>query len=85
MWPAAARKHAMSLAQITAWCDARFGPHAPLPDPRPDLTIFPWMIMDSSDAERDFGWRPKTSIEALLDEIASHAGQHPDWLESSGV
>jgi CDP-paratose 2-epimerase len=43
------------------------------------------MIMDSSDAERDFGWRPKTSIEAVLDEIADHAERHPDWLESSGV
>ncbi|HEY1219069.1 MAG TPA: NAD-dependent epimerase/dehydratase family protein [Bryobacteraceae bacterium] len=78
-------ENAMSLAQVTAWCDARFGPHVPLPDPRPRPYDIPWMIMDSSDAERDFGWRPKTSIEAVLDEIADHAERHPDWLESSGV
>jgi len=77
--------NAMSLAQVTAWCDARFGPHAPLPDPRSRHYDIPWMIMDSSDAERDFGWRPETSIEALLDEIAGHAERHPDWLETSGV
>jgi len=77
--------NAMSLAQVTAWCDARFGPHAPLPDPSPRPYDIPWMIMDSSDAERDFGWRPETSIEALLDEIAAHAERHPDWLETSGV
>jgi len=78
-------ENAMSLAQITTWCDARFGPHVPLPDLRPRPYDIPWMTMDSSDAERDFGWRPKTSIEALLDEIASHAERHPDWLETSGV
>ncbi len=77
--------NAMSLAQLTAWCDARFGPHVPQPDPRPRPYDIPWMVMDSSDAERDFGWRPETSIEALLEEIACHAGTHPEWLETSGV
>jgi len=78
-------RNAMSLAQATAWCNARFGPHVPLPDPQSRPYDIPWMIMDSSDAERDFGWRPGTSIEALLDEIAGHAERHPEWLESSGV
>ncbi|MGA2275217.1 MAG: NAD-dependent epimerase/dehydratase family protein [Bryobacteraceae bacterium] len=78
-------ENAMSLAQVTAWCDARFGPHVPLADLRPRPYDIPWMIMDSSDAERDFGWRPKTSVEALLDEIADHAERHPDWLETSGA
>ncbi len=78
-------ENAVSLAQVTAWCDTRFGPHAPVPDPSPRLYDVPWMIMDSADAERDFGWRPETLIEALLDEIARHAERHPDWLETSGV
>ncbi|MFY9728758.1 MAG: NAD-dependent epimerase/dehydratase family protein [Bryobacteraceae bacterium] len=77
--------NAMSLAQVTAWCDARFGPHAPARDPSPRLYDIPWMIMDSAEAERDFGWRPETSLEAVLEEIASHAEGHPEWLETSGV
>jgi len=77
--------NAMSLAQLTEWCDARFGPHEPLPDPRPRPYDIPWMIMDSAEAERDFGWRPETPLEAVLAEIASHAEHHPDWLETSGV
>ncbi|MGB9455210.1 MAG: NAD-dependent epimerase/dehydratase family protein [Bryobacteraceae bacterium] len=77
--------NAMSLAQVTAWCDARFAPHAPARDPSPRLYDIPWMVMDSAEAERDFGWRPQTSLEAVLEEIASHAERHPDWLETSGV
>ena len=79
------KANAMSLAEVTAWCDARFGPHVPVPDPTPRLYDVPWVIMDSADSEQDFGWRPEISLEAVLDEIARHAERHPDWLETSGV
>jgi hypothetical protein len=39
--------------------------------------------MDSSDAERDFGWRIGSSLEQILEEIAQHAERNPDWLERS--
>jgi len=78
-------KNAMSLAQVTAWCDARFGPHTPAADPRPRPYDIPWMIMDSADAERDFGWQPEATLAAILDEIAAHAECHPEWLETSGI
>jgi len=77
--------NAMSLAQVTAWCDARFGRHAPLPDPAPRQYDIPWMVMDSSDAGRDFRWRPEAPLAAVLEEIAAHAERHPDWLETSGA
>ena len=41
-------ENAMSLAQLTAWCDARFGAHAPQPDPRPRPYDVPWVVMDNS-------------------------------------
>jgi hypothetical protein len=41
--------------------------------------------MDSGDAERDFGWRVEMPLENILEEIAQHAGRHPDWLERSGL
>jgi CDP-paratose 2-epimerase len=79
------RRNAISLAQLTAWCDRRFGPHAPGADTRPRPYDIPWMIMDSSDAERDFGWRVGFPLEKILAEIAQHAESHPDWLTISGL
>jgi CDP-paratose 2-epimerase len=78
-------QNARSLAELTAWCDARFGTHTPQPDLRPRQYDIPWMIMDSTDAQRDFGWKIETPIDAILDQIARHAEQNPDWLERSGL
>jgi CDP-paratose 2-epimerase len=75
----------MSLAQLNAWCDARFGVHRPEPDLRERPYDVPWVVMDSAMAERDFGWTTETSLEDVLEEIACHAGQHPDWLERSSA
>ena len=41
--------------------------------------------MDGYESERDFGWVPQLELEGILDEIASHARDHPDWLERSGL
>ena len=75
--------NAISLARLNAWCDARFGAHAPAADPRPRRYDIPWVIMDSSDAERDFGWRIETPMERVFEEIAQHAERNPEWLELS--
>jgi len=77
------RANAISLARLNGWCDARFGAHAPSADTRPRPYDIPWVIMDSSDAERDFGWRIEMPMERVFEEIAQHAERHPDWLESS--
>jgi len=77
--------NALSLAQLTSWCDRRFGSHAPQPDPRPRPYDIPWIVMDSGDAARDFAWAPELHMPELLEEIAAHAEAHPEWLEISGV
>ncbi len=77
------RANAISLAQLTAWCDRRFGPYAPTADTRPRPYDIPWVVMDSSDAERDFGWRVEFPLASILEEIAQHAERNPDWLERS--
>ncbi len=79
------RENSMSLAQLTAWCDARFGPHTPQPDPRDRPYDIAWLAMDSACAERDFDWRVNTSLATILNEIATHAQEHPSWLETSGL
>jgi CDP-paratose 2-epimerase len=73
----------MSLAQLTAWCDERFGAHAPAVDPAPRLYDVPWVAMDNTDAARDFAWGIETPLPRILDGIAAHAREHPDWLEVS--
>lgn len=77
--------NAMSLAQLNAWCDARFGVHVPEADSRLRPYDIPWLVMDSCDAQRGFGWRVQVSIDTILTEIAEHAERNPDWLEKSGL
>jgi len=78
-------QNAMSLAQLTAWCDGRFGPHAPESDPQDRPYDVAWMVMDSSDAAADFGWIIESPLCDILRGIACHAEQNPNWLERSGL
>ena len=73
--------NSISLAQLTADCDARFGVHSPLPDLSPRPFDLPWIVMDSARARRRFGWKVERPLASILDEIAAHAGAHPDWLD----
>lgn len=75
--------NALSLAQLTDWCDARFGQHAVASDAHPRPFDIPWMVLDPALAEKTWNWSPKISWPQVLEEIASHAEQHPDWLEIS--
>ena len=77
--------NAMSLAQLTGWCDARFGSHTPSVDPKPRMYDIPWVAMDNTQAAHDFGWQMEMPLPAILEEIAQHAEAHPDWLEVSRV
>ena len=78
------QRNAMSLAQLTAWCNERFGAYEPAIDPRPRLYDIPWMVLDNREASADFGWELEIGIQAVLEEIALHAEQNPEWLEVSG-
>ncbi len=75
----------MSLSQLHAWCDGQFGAHPCQSDLRQRPYDVPWVAMDSTDAERDFGWRIEAALSDVLEEIARHAANHPDWLEISGL
>lgn len=77
------RTSARSLRQLSEWCFQRFGGHSVTSDMQPRLFDIPWMVLDSSKANRVWTWSPTTSTEEILEEIAVHAEQHPDWLELS--
>jgi CDP-paratose 2-epimerase len=74
---------ALSLLQLTQWCDERFGAHPVSSEPAVRAFDIPWIVLDSAKAERAWGWKPRTSSLSILEEIAAHAGTHPDWLEVS--
>jgi CDP-paratose 2-epimerase len=76
-------QNAMSLAELSDWCADRFGPHRVASDPALRRFDIPWQIMDASLAGEVWGWQPQTPLTAILEEIASHAEQHPHWLELS--
>src|SRR5579875_2241435 len=78
-------QNAMSLAQLTAWCNERFGKHEPQPDARPRPFDIPWLVMDFGRAEREFQWRPQRSLESILNEIADHVKSNPGWLARTGA
>jgi CDP-paratose 2-epimerase len=77
--------NSMSLAQLTAWCDHRFGPHSPTPDGSERLYDVPWLILDPSRASSIIKWKPQISLEKILEEIAGHAIANPDWLTRCGI
>jgi CDP-paratose 2-epimerase len=76
-------RSARSLRQLTAWCDTQFGAHAVAVDSTPRPFDIPWMVLDSGKASRIWDWQPQTPAEQILDEIAAHAREHPEWLDIS--
>ena len=69
--------HAMSLRQLGAWCAERLGPHEVASDPAPRPYDLPWVVLDSNQAAAAWNWRPRTSLPAILEEIAAHALAQP--------
>lgn len=74
---------AMSLRQLTAWCDQRFGAHPVATQAEPRPFDIPWMVLDATHAAQLWQWQPATATLHILEEIAAHAENHPDWLDRS--
>jgi CDP-paratose 2-epimerase len=73
--------NSMSLRQLHEWCESRFAPQAVSLEATGRPFDLPWMVLDSSLAQTRFGWQPATPLPAILEEIATHAEQNPNWLE----
>jgi CDP-paratose 2-epimerase len=78
-------ENSMSLAQLTHWCDERFGPHPAVSNAATRPFDVAWVVLDSSRTRRLFDWQPEMTLPRILDEIAEHAGRHPDWLNLAGA
>jgi CDP-paratose 2-epimerase len=75
--------NSMSLAQLSDWCASRFGRVEVQSDPVPRQYDVPWLALDAARAAAEWNWHPGMKLEGILDEIAVHAEQHPEWLDLS--
>jgi CDP-paratose 2-epimerase len=75
---------AMSLRQLSDWCEKEFGPHEVAVDLTPRAFDLPWVVLDSSRAQTVWDWKPRKSVEQICAEIAQHARENPEWLAISG-
>lgn len=73
----------ISLANLSKWCEHRFGPHRVEADPAVRQYDVPWLVLDSSRAEAEWNWKPTIKVEHILLEIAEHAEKNPHWLDLS--
>ena len=71
--------NSMSLKQLSTWCNERFENKVKVSDEERPYDA-PWIVMDSSLASEKWNWRPETKLEEILEEIAAHAEEHPNWL-----
>ena len=72
--------NSMSLKELSIWCEERFGSNKIISSDEVRRMDAPWIVMDSKVAQNAWNWSVKIKIEQILDEIASHAEQNPDWL-----
>ena len=62
-----------SLRQLSDWCEKRFGPREVGSDPQPRPFDLPWIVLDSRRAEKAWGWKARTTLEEICQEISSTA------------
>lgn len=72
---------ATSLAQLSRWCEARFGRHAVSASDETRPYDLPWIVLDHAKATAEHDWRPDRDAESIFEEIADHAEAHADWLD----
>lgn len=78
-------ENSMSLAQLTAWCDDRFGKHPAAANSANRPFDVPWVVLDYTRTHQTFGWQPEMALPQILDEIADHVINHHDWLNVTGA
>jgi CDP-paratose 2-epimerase len=73
-------ENSMSLKELSDWCEKRLGPNEVVPTLEQRPMDAPWIVMDSTIAQNTWHWSVKTRLEQILEEIADHADQNPNWL-----
>lgn len=71
---------ARSLRQLSQWCQSRWGSRTVRSDSTPRPFDLPWVVLDSTLAHTTWGWKPTISTDQILEEIATFADAHSDWI-----
>jgi CDP-paratose 2-epimerase len=74
------RESSFSLAELSEWCEERWGQRVVEQQGEPRSQDVPWLILDAQQTHDRWNWTPRWSRQAILEEIADHADTHPDWL-----
>ena len=73
----------ISLANLSRWCERRFGPHQVSAESAVRKYDVPWLVLDSTRAAMNWKWQPSIKLDSILEEIAEHAEKNPHWLDLS--
>lgn len=76
-------ENSLSLAQLSQWCQDRFGPLKLGSEPKERLFDIPWLVLDCSRANRMLNWTAERKMESIFEEIANFAMANPNWLETA--
>ncbi|MEI9919959.1 MAG: NAD-dependent epimerase/dehydratase family protein [Bacteroidota bacterium] len=76
-------KSAMSLSQLSDWCQKRIGTSIITSGDSHRPFDIPWMVLDSSLANETWDWAPAKTTENILEEIALFAETHENWCALS--
>ncbi len=74
-------KNSLSLRELSFWCEERFGVNEVTSSTEKRPMDAPWIVMDSSVAQKAWNWKPKVRINEILEEIAEFAEKNPSWLK----
>lgn len=80
---AGGRTQAMSLRQLSQWCEQRWGVRKLTSQPANRPFDLPWVVLDAREARRQWDWKPQISARMILNEIAEKAEKEPAWLDLS--
>lgn len=74
---------AMSLKQLSKWCEARWGLREVGSVVANRVFDVPWVVLDSRFSRNTWGWEPMMSKYAILEELACFADENQGWLEAT--
>lgn len=73
-----------SLAELNAWCAARFGTKMEVARDGSERPFdIGWIILDDAKARKTWDWKPRITREAIFEEVAQFAEKSPQWMNVS--
>jgi len=77
--------NSLSLRQLSAWCEDRFGFNEVIQTDSERPFDIPWMVLDASQAKIVWGWQPQICIDQVLQSTANFAEKQEAWCSLSAL